>query len=119
MKTITTLEELREEIESCEYNYYGLRKLTEHDKEVMERGYLDCSFDWIDGEQTTETLNGTCAVAVTEECDLESRLNQMKFYYGNVIALIADNRSEYGNDDNEIILGSNGYGADIVAIVEI
>ena len=119
MKKITSIEELKEEIESYDYNYYGLRKLTEHDMEVMERGYLDCSFDWIDGEQTEETLKGTCAIAVTEDCNLESRLNQMKFYSGNAIALIADNTSEYGNDENEIILGSNGYGADVIAIVEI
>ena len=43
MKKITSIEELKEEIESYDYNYYGLRKLTEHDMEVMERGYLDCS----------------------------------------------------------------------------
>ena len=119
MKKITSIEELKEEIESDNYNYYGLRKATEHDEEIMERGYLDCSFDWIDGEQTDEELNGTCAVSVNEYCNLEERLEQVKKdYCGTTILLIADKYCEYGNDENEVILG-NGCGADIVAIVEI
>ena len=37
----------------------------------------------------------------------------------DIVLLIADKCSEAGADEGEIVLGSNGCGADVVAIVEI
>lgn len=126
MKKITTIEELIEILESGEYNYYGLRCATNHDVENIERGYLDCSYNWIDGEKTDEQLNGTCALSVGDflnEKEIMRRYNRLAMYTSqhgtSTILLIADNNQEYGEDENEVILGSNGYGADVVAIVEI
>lgn len=123
MTKYTSISEIMLELESGNYSYYGFRNATEHDLKVMERGYLDCSYDWIDGEQTEEELSGSCAVAIGDylsENEIAERYNQCrKSYSGNTILLVADNRSEYGNDENEIILGSNGCGADVIAIVEL
>lgn len=126
MKKITTIEELMEILESGEYNYYGLRGATNHDVANIERGYLECSYNWVDGEKTDEQLDGTCALSVGDflsEREILRRYNRIAMYTAqhgtSTILLIADNNQEYGEDENEVILGSNGYGADVVAIVEI
>lgn len=123
MKKIESVQEVIEIIESGKYNYYGFRKATDHDRDVMDRGYLDCSYDWIDGDQTEDQLSGSCAVGINDYMNEEQiieRFNQCRNHYsGSVMLLIADNRCEYGNDDNEVILGSNGCGADVLGIVEI
>ncbi len=126
MKKITTIEELMEILESGEYNYYGLRGATNHDVANIERGYLDRSYNWVDGEKTDEQLDGTCALSVGDflsEREILRRYNRIAMYTAQhgteTILLIADNNQEYGEDENEVILGSNGYGADVVAIVEI
>ena len=127
MKTITTLEELREEIESGKYNYYGLRGATEHDLTCLDRGYLDCSLDNFDDnyseyDESVETLNGTSAIFVSADTDLEERYTIVKniyLYETKTALLIADNNSEWGDDEDEIVLGGDGYGANVVAIVAI
>ncbi len=124
MRTITTIAELMTEIESGNYNYYGLRGAFENDMNNLERGYLDCSHDWVDGEYTEEELSGTCAIGVNEyinEAEIMDRYNRALNAYSEIdtVLLIADKNQEYGNDENEVILGSNGCGADIIAIVRI
>ena len=126
MKKITTIEELMETLESHEYNYYGLRGATNHDVANIERGYLDCSFNWEDGEKTDEQLGGTCALSVGDflsEKEIMKRYNRLAMYTAqhgtDTILLIADVNCEYGEDEDEVILGSNGCGADVIAIVEI
>lgn len=126
MKKITTIEELMEILESGEYSYYGLRGATNHDVANIERGYLDCSYNWIDGEKTDEQLDGTCALSVGDflsEKEIMRRYNRLAMYTAQhgtgTILLIADNNQEYGEDEDEVILGSNGCGAYVVAIVEI
>lgn len=126
IKTITTIEELMEILESGEYNYYGLRGATKHDIENINRGYLDCSYNWVDGDKTDEQLNGTCAISVGDflkEKELLRRYHRIEMYTAqhdtDTILLIADNNQEYGEDENEVILGSGGYGADVLAIVDI
>ncbi len=126
MKKITTIEELMEILESGEYSYYGLRGATNHDVANIERGYLDRSYNWVDGEKTDEQLDGTCALSVGDflsEREILRRYNRLAMYTAqhgtSTILLIGDNNQEYGEDENEVILGSNGYGADVVAIVEI
>ena len=116
MKTIK-VSEIIKELEKGEYSYYGLRVATEHDVEIMDRGYLDPSYDWIDGEITENELSGTCAIGITEDCDLLARIELTKKYVGAQLLLIADNNCEYGNDEDEIILGRDGFGADVIAIV--
>ena len=127
MKTITTIAELMEILESGS-KYYGLRKATEHDEEIMERGYLDCSIDMFDDEyadysEDCELLGGTSAIGISDALDEDEiidRYNALnKTYIGKTILLISDRHMDYGSDDNEVVLGSNGYGADVEAIVEL
>jgi hypothetical protein len=124
MREITSMSELMAELESCNYNYYGLRGAYESDLEKLDRGYLDCSYVWEDGEQTDEQLNGTCALGVND-CMSESAIMERyeralaMYSESGTVLLIADKNQEYGNDEDEVILGSNGYGADVVAIVRL
>lgn len=126
MKIITTLNELMEEIERA-HGYCGLRGASDHDLEVADRGYLDCSFDNWDGSydyENEDRLGGTSAVCVTEYMDIEElnkRYQAAKNYatYTNVVYLINDSNSEAGDDEDEIVLGHNGYGADVLAVVNI
>lgn len=125
MKKITTIAELIAEIENGNYSYYGLRGASNHDMANAEgRGYLDPSHIWSDNEMIDELLNGTCAVGITDSmssdriADIYDRCLHAYSTAGTVL-LIADRDQDYGEDDGEVILGSNGCGADVVAIVEL
>ena len=124
MKTITTIEELRTELENGKYGYYGIRGASTEDMDNLERGYLDCSTNFNDDEPIGK-LNGTSAIVATEynsdEVLIEkyNRAKNMYAVYTDTVLLIADKNSEYGVDDDEIILGSNGYGADVIAILNL
>lgn len=134
MKKITTIEELMEILESNEYCYYGLRGATDHDLEIMDRGYLDCSQDnWnerdCDWHDDAEMLNGTSCIGIDtvfgpERDDIEKAYETASGYAHNhhdtdIVLLIADGACESGADDGEWVLGSNGYGADVIAIVKL
>lgn len=125
MKEITTLEQLTEILESGSYNYYGLRNATEHDMDLINSGrdYLDCSYDWVDNVMTDTQLNGTCAIGINEymaDSEISKHLNRCRNgYEGNTILLVAGKSCEYGEDENEVILSNNGYGADVITIVNI
>lgn len=133
MRKITTLEELMEVLEEMAYNYYALRGASEHDLEIADRGYLDCSYDLCnrrdcDYDEDAEVLNGTCGIAIDDFMSLEAlaeRYEMAKGYSKNhhctegAVYLIADKNCESGEDENEVILGSNGYGADVIAIVAL
>lgn len=126
MMTITSINALMEIIENGEYNHYGLRGAHESDIANIERGYLDCSFFWSDhiAEEDEEQLNGTCAIDVHEYLDQSEILRRYvsaRDGYSPIhtVLLIADNNYEYGYDENEVILGNNGFGADVIAIVKI
>lgn len=121
MTTINNINDLRKELENS--GYFGLRMATEHDIDCLEKGYLDCSYNWDDGEMSEESLNGTCALEISEylsDEEIISRYNSLcEIYSANIhtgrVLLVNDKNHEYGNDENEIILGSNGYGADVIA----
>ena len=124
MREITNISELMAELESGSYNYYGLRGAHDSDLDKIGRGYLDCSYVWEDGAQTDEQLGGTCAIGISDSLavdEIQKRYGvAFKMYAENgTVLLIADKSQEYGNDENEVILGSNGCGADIVAIVRL
>lgn len=127
MTVIKNINELMTTIENGKYNYYGLRGASENDINNISRGYLDCSYDWVDNEITDEQLNGTCAIGVNEylsEDELENRYNRAKDNYAacngtTTVLLIADDHQEYGNDEDEVILGSDGYGAYVVAVIDL
>ena len=124
MKTITTIEELMNELESGNYNFYGLRKATNHDLEIIESGreYLDCSYNWVDNTITDEQLCGTCAIYVSEymtEKELQKKFELVNHrYIGKTMLLIGDKGGVPGEDEGEYIIGSNGYGAYVLATVE-
>ena len=129
IKTITSLEDLMSELESCEYNYYGLRGATPENLDQIERGYLDCSFDFDHelGVPSDEYLNGTCALEVSNRLPEKTIMlmykNAIKNYcyaHGtNTVLLIGGDRSDWGEDDDEIIIRNGNRGADVIAIVEI
>lgn len=125
MREITSMNELMAELESCNYNYYGLRGAYQSDIDAANtNGYLNTSYVWEDGEQTDEQLGGTCALEVNEYLTAQQimdRYERALAMYSEIgtVLLIADKNQEYGNDENEVILGSNGYGADVVAIVRL
>lgn len=130
MKTITTIAELMEILNNSKN--YGLRGASEHDIEIADRGYLDCSLDiWdardCDYDEDADKLNGTSAIYVSNELGEVEVINRYNMAQGyaknhhmtNVVYLISDSSFEWGIDDNEIVLGHNGYGADVEAIVEL
>ena len=130
MKIITTIAELMEALEGT--GYFGLRGASEHDLEVEDRGYLDCSLDLWDKrdcryDEEAELLPGTSAINVSEYLDEEEIMAKYKKALGyatnhhgnNKVYLLNDKYAEYGDDDEEIVLGHGGYGADIVAVVEL
>lgn len=112
-----------QEIENCP-NYCGLRNASEEDLQNLDREYLDCSHHWDDNTPTETLLDGTCAIGINEymtEGKVAEVYTHVKKTYQNtgIILLISDNHQEYGNDDGEVILGHDGYGADVIAIVEL
>lgn len=128
MKKITTIEELMEILESCEYNYYGLRGATPENIEQMDRGYLDCSFDFDheNGVPSDEYIDGTCALEINDRLPEKTIMmmyrNAINMYCAahgtDTVLLIAGDRSDWGEDDDEIIIRKGCRGADVIAIVE-
>ncbi len=146
MKTIASVEELintiTDEIENKKGSYYfALRGATKHDIDLIAAGrdYLDCSCDdWDDRdgcEYTESKLDGTSGVRVSNDymwddeyydTDKMAEAYKAAMFYAkeynstNTVLLIGDKccpRS--GEDSNEVVLGSNGCGADVVASVNI
>ena len=129
IKTITTIDELIEILESGEYRYYGLRGATPENIEQMGRGYLDCSFDFDheNGVPSEDYLNGTCALEINEglppstiKLMYKNALNMYCAAHGtDTVLLVAGHDSEWGEDDDEIIIRNGQRGADVIAIVEL
>lgn len=125
MKTITSIEQLIDALENGEYYYYGLRKASDADLEVIESGEteLNRSHNWDEFGMSDDLLPGTCAIYVDRDMNADEiarRYDHVAHTYdGDTILLIADDNSSWGDDDNEIILGTERYGADAVAIVKI
>ena len=123
--TITSVAELLDILEFGKYNYYGLRGAQPEDMQYLERGYLEPSYVWEDNSPTDDVLPGTSAVGVSDslsESEILRRYNMCKKYYNfgtDTILLLGSSQMEYGNDEEEVILGDNGYGADIIAFVRI
>ena len=125
LNNLTSVEEIMDVLESGKYNYYGFRNATDHDIKLINKGqeYLDPSFDWTDNVRSKNKLDGTSAIEITEymsDADIQKKYKQtLNGYTGNTILLIGDKHGTYGEDDGEIILGSNGYGADVIALIKL
>ena len=123
--TITSIDELLDILESGKYNYYGLRGAHPEDMQYLDRGYLEPSYVWEDNSSTEDVLPGTSAVGISDslsEAEIMNRYNMCKTVYNfgaDTVLLLGSSQMDYGEDDNEVILGDNGYGADVIAIVEI
>lgn len=122
---ISTMKELMDILESGKYNYYGFRGASRHDiRNALSSGYLERSNDWIDGVQTDNVLDGTCAVSVGDflsDSEIRNRFNRVKRVYSystKTVLLVAGDSEDYGEDEDEVIISDNGYGADVVAIVD-
>lgn len=106
-------------IANCNYNYIGIRHLSD-DEHYQVGDWCRNSYDW-DYEQdcsTYETENpielpGTCAynTGIDPNWDepeeiaekLEKAIEASGCYLGDLV-IVAGDRMEYGNDDNEIII---------------
>ncbi|MDO4275860.1 MAG: hypothetical protein Q4D16_19505 [Eubacteriales bacterium] len=77
-----------------DYDFIGVRV---QENEFVQGEILDYSYIWVDGECTSEELDGTCAIRL-EDAELANG------YYGQHIAIIAGNYGEYGQDLGEIII---------------
>lgn len=139
MKTITQISELMEVVDSLQ-GVFGFRGASEYDiehqAEFEERGYLDCSFDLFDRrdcdyDENAERLSGTSAIyggvggsPWLDEEEIKAAYKKALGYAQNHhgtdrVYLVRDDCIECGEDESEVILGSFGYGADIVAIVKL
>ena len=124
LPTLNSLDELIDILEHGDYYYYGLRALTRTNISHLGRGYLDKSHDW-DFEydvMSEDLLDGTSSIGVSDTMtikQIEYALKLVKGYSGKIIALIAGDSAEYGDDEGELFISCNGHGADVVAIVDI
>ena len=81
------------------YVYYGVR--CHHGTPVAVGETVENSFVWIDGEKTSEMLDGTCAINLKRK-DVESLIDAYR-YLGDMI-VIAGDYMQYGDDDGEIVI---------------
>lgn len=97
-----TIAELKEMIENNNldiYDKYGIRI----QEQQFKLGAIHHNSNvWIDGEETSEELDGICTIDLSSPEAAEA-LNGHG-YYGSHIALLASNRFEYGFDAGEVIL---------------
>lgn len=116
-----TVQDLLKKIKEERYSVVAIRHLCE-DEEYSVGDICRNSFDWdleydqssYDAENPVE-LNGTCGYAIFDLCDLEedevekakelliNGLEESDVYEGKPV-IIAGNRYEYGNDENEVII---------------
>ena len=88
-----------------DYEYIGVRT----QEAAFKLGETDhVSSVWVDGEETSEELDGICCTkldspAIVAHCD-EGMSSQYGTYYGCHIAIIAGNEASYGEDEGELII---------------
>ncbi len=79
-------------------------------------------------DDEAELLNGTSGIGINSYMDKSEILKRFEMAKGyaknhhgtNVVLLISDTTEDYeGADENEVILGHGGYGADVIAVVNI
>ena len=128
---INSIDEIMSKLEGN--GYFAFRGASEHDIEVADRGYLDRSLDLWDSrgisyDDEAELLNGTSGIGINSYMDKSEILKRFEMAKGyaknhhgtNVVLLISDTTEDYeGADENEVILGHGGYGADVIAVVNI
>ncbi len=128
---INSIDEIMSKLEGN--GYFAFRGASEHDIEVADRGYLDRSLDLWDSrgisyDDEAELLNGTSRIGINSYMDKSEILKRFEMAKGyaknhhgtNVVLLISDTTEDYeGADENEVILGHGGYGADVIAVVNI
>lgn len=126
VKRISNIDDLVKELESLNYEHYGLRGATNKDMSLLSRGYLDFSKDLdfeYDRPSDTE-VDGTSALVVGDtmtENQIVRLYNRAKTMYSKtgVVLLIGGDDSDYGDDEDEIVISQGSHGADVVAIVDI
>ena len=85
------------------YSTYGIRR-QEMPFEPEGEEMLHTSSLWEDGEQTEDELDGVCALWLGAYKNIEEAIEASAVYYGEHVAIIASNSSEWGEDENEVIL---------------
>lgn len=131
-----TVEEIKKVCEKNDFSYFGLRAddMEYQNGDICNNShqlFQDPDFDE-EGEliypsiQDPESpyygfydageLDGTCAVKFdpNNENSIRSALDTVKMYSGKNLYIIAGNSMEYGNDEDEIIIG----GAEVLSLVE-
>ena len=118
-----TAENIKEIIETAEYDYFGVRaddkeyaigeEMANSHQLFQDPVYLDgdmeeLAYPYIKegpyaGFYDAGELDGTCAVEVTEST-IEEAMNSVKAYSGKHLYLVGGYYAECGNDDGEIII---------------
>ena len=107
-------EQIKNIIEKCEYNFYGLRVMTENpvtcEPQLAEvGGYVENSYNWdCDGYIATEELEGVSAIIIKGEEGIDEAIKRVKQYWsGQQIVLLGSIDAENGNDPYEIVMSNN------------
>jgi hypothetical protein len=107
-------DEIKNIIEKKEYNFYGLRVMTENpvtgeDQVAEVGGYVENSYNWdCDGYIETEELEGVSAIIIKGEEGIEEAIKRAKPYWsGQQVALLGSIDAENGNDPYEIIMSNH------------
>jgi len=84
------------------YPYIGVRVIgKEYDNYDSEIGdIVPCSYNWSDGEQTEERLDGTSCISI----DAQLPNSDYKGYLGNRIWIIGGYEMDKGQDEGEMII---------------
>ena len=97
-----------------EYCYFGIRAmmanpLTGELQRVEVNDIVDNSYDWADGDSTGVELDGTSALEIDIDAEIEdisSVLKNIENYTWdtNQIVILGSIDKEYGQDNNEIVM---------------
>ena len=106
--------EIKNIIEKGEYNFYGLRVMTENpitgEAQIVEAGgIVENSYNWdCDGYIETEKLDGVSAIIIKGVEGIDEAIKRVKQYWsGQQIVLLGSIDAENGNDPYEIVMSNN------------
>lgn len=79
------------------------------------------SSQWVDGDETSNKLDGICCVDIRNDYALKNMIQGSKYmtYSGEYIALIGSGSADGGEDLGEAILGTGGDPVKVVKIIKI
>jgi hypothetical protein len=104
MKSFKEIYEIAQRVkENNDYDFIGIRVQEFNDKKIGDT-LTHRSSVWVDGEETTELLNGVCAVN-SKNMNFTFGLSNGG-YSGDVVLILGCNDAERGEDVSEIIMNN-------------